>query len=172
MRLFFALWPPPEVRGALAHWVLAGRARTKGRSVRTENLHATLCFLGEVASERCGELTRLAADVVAYGFDWRLDRTCYWRRNRLLVAMSEQTPATLYPLLETLHAKLAAGGFAFDRRSFIPHVTLLRDVRRDPGALSVEPISWHVDALCLMESVRDPAGRVVYRMLERWTLSD
>ena len=47
MRLFFALWPPPEAARALADWANDVASGTAGKPVVAENIHLTLAFLGE-----------------------------------------------------------------------------------------------------------------------------
>ncbi len=46
-RLFFALWPDPPTRTALA-MLVDGLPLVGGRRVPAENLHLTLAFLGNV----------------------------------------------------------------------------------------------------------------------------
>jgi 2'-5' RNA ligase len=64
---------------------------------------------------------------------------------------------------------LRAGGFAFDARAYVPHITLLRNAVRAPRAPQLSPVTWRARAFALVESVRDEGGSR-YQVLESWAL--
>ena len=171
LRTFFALWPPEAVRGELFGWAQACRARSEGRLVRRENLHATLAFLGEIDRSRLPELAALAQQSVAGRFELLLDRIGYWPHNRIVYAAAGAMPAPLSALARALALRLAGAGFRIEERPYFAHVTLLRAARRAPGGVPVAPVRWPVDAIALVQSARCE-GRLVYRPFERWTLAD
>ena len=169
-RVFFAAWPPPEAQQALGD--LAGRLKSEcgGRALPSRNIHFTLVFLGEVARARLSRLEELAAAVTAPRFELRVDHVGYWRHNRVVWAGVERGAAELGALAAGLEQALAGDGFHFDRRLYVPHMTLLRNARRAPAAASVGPVAWPVCEHALVESVPFERARL-YRVLRTWPLT-
>jgi 2'-5' RNA ligase len=53
----------------------------------------------------------------------------------------------------------------YDRKPFVPHVTLLRDVRRYDGPRTIEPpIAWPIREVALFRSGRDETGARYFRV--------
>ena len=169
-RVFFAAWPPPEAQQALGD--LAGRLKSEcgGRALPSRNIHFTLVFLGEVARARLLRLEELAATVTAPRFELRVDHLGYWRHNRVVWAGVGRGAAELGALAAGLEQALAGDGFHFDRRLYVPHMTLLRNARRAPAAASVGPVAWPVCEHALVESVPFERARL-YRVLRTWPLA-
>jgi 2'-5' RNA ligase len=169
MRLFFALWPDTALRRALGAWVERLHPACGGRATPMANLHATLAFLGEVAPQAGEALTALLPPSGCGAFELVLDRVGYWRHNRIVYAAPSTQPACLDALAQNLARALRAQGLRCEERPYAAHVTLLRDAR-DPGVQAIEPLTWRVREIALVESLR--AGpRLVYRPLRRWTLA-
>jgi 2'-5' RNA ligase len=166
-RLFFALWPGDAVRQALFHW----QTHHLPRGVRWQHradLHVTLHFLGQVEASRLAALRQLGAATRGDGFTLILDQVGYWPRPQILWAGPTTVPAALIALHERLGAGLREQGFATERRSYRPHVTLARKVRRRLGPAPLAPVAWRVDEWALVESRPGPAPR--YRPIGRWPL--
>jgi 2'-5' RNA ligase len=129
MRLFFALWPPPETARALARWAKA----LPGRAVASEKIHLTLAFLGDAdpaAALAAGKAAAVAA------FDLPIETAAYWRHNEIVWAGPLQTPGPLKHLVGEL----------------FPHVTLLRRAA-PPGTLPPLPaVRWPVREFALVNS--------------------
>ena len=136
MRLFFALWPPPETAQALARWALA----LKGRPTAAEKIHLTLAFLGE-ADAAAAEAAGRAASAPA--FDLPIETAGYWRHNRIVWAGPTETPLLLQNLSNSLKT---------ESRPFAAHVTLLRQAP-PPGPLPPLPaVRWPVREFALVKS--------------------
>ena len=128
-RLFFALWPPEELRGRL--WDALAPLRAAGPGVRwvpPERLHITLRFMGDTSA---GAVLRLrgAADVLAAEAPFRVNLTrtgVFPRRGPPRVYWVGVTPAPLLRLRRLLDGALAREGVAPDTRSFTPHLTVGR----------------------------------------------
>lgn len=173
LRLFFALWPDDATRDALAAVASDLRRSCGGRSSPAANLHLTLLFLGEVPESRLAELTDLAAALAAEPFDLTLDRIGYWRTQRLVWAGTHHCPGRLVALADALAACLRARSFRVERRSFKPHVTLLREVSASPAqaGLVFGHLSWRARSFVLACS--EPATRGVrYRIIGEWPLTE
>ena len=174
-RLFFALWPDPALRRALATATAAAAAQATGRRMPPANLHVTLIFLGMVPGS-------VVADLLAIGgrghwprIQLDFDHAEYWPKPKVLVAMPDATPEAGIRIVDRLWDAIEPLGFSRETRPWRPHLTLVRKVTRPPPRgveLSIprrparEPGAWK---LALVESVTDPAGSR-YTPLARWPL--
>lgn len=151
---------------ALAQAVLPARS---GKLVATENLHATALFLGSVTAAQQLCVESAASQLRTGPFTLTLDRVGYFRRPQVLWAGCRSLPPGLEALVAGLRGGCAPCGMAVDARPFELHVTLVRQVRADPGRPPVMPVSWEVSEFALVESVSDAQG-VHYRPLRFWPL--
>jgi len=166
-RVFFALWPAPEVRDALAALTRSLQAECGGRPTRAEKIHLTLFFVGHVPRQRLPELQDIGGDVQATRFALVLDRLGYFRHNRIAWA-GAACPPPLASLVTQLREKLTAYVSNNEDRAYVPHITLLRDASRKPAANTLAPITWEAREFVLVESVMAAAAR--YDIIRRWTL--
>ncbi|MBI3043769.1 MAG: RNA 2',3'-cyclic phosphodiesterase [Betaproteobacteria bacterium] len=169
-RLFFAVWPAPEIQRALGDLAQALRRDCGGRALPARNIHLTLVFLGNVGRDRLSRIEEIAAAVTAPCFDLSLERVEYWRHNRIVWAGVERCPEALAALVARLAQALTPEGFRFDERPYVPHITLLRDARRPPRVATVPAIAWPVAMFALVESVPRERGRV-YEVVREWPLT-
>lgn len=170
LRLFFALWPDPALRAQLAALAAGLRDRCGGRSPPPANIHLTLAFIGPLAASRLPELTAMASGLQAAPVDLTLDRIGCWRAQRLVWAAPRHCPAALSALVAALRAGLQARGFPVERRTFRPHVTLLRDMVTPPEAGKGLDLNWQARSVVLASS--QPAARGVhYRIIGEWPLA-
>jgi 2'-5' RNA ligase len=179
-RLFFALWPDAEQRGALAHATRKSVRSCGGRPVPVQSLHVTLAFLGSVPEGRVPELDRIARRVAdafpaAQPLLLTFDRLAHWARPQILCALGSEEPAadtdaaSAPALAATLKNETAAAGFSPDLKPFRAHLTVARKVAHAPTALALQPVLWRFDAFALIESRTDPAGPV-YSVIESYLL--
>jgi len=165
MRLFFALWPDDGVRRALATWqreYLPGSVR----ATHAADLHMTLRFLGQVDPSRLPALQQLGDELPLPEFDLKLDRLGHWSRPAVLWAGSDAVPKDLQVFYAGLQRALEPLGFAPEGRTFRPHVTLARKIRRPLENVVLPPIRWRVREWALVES--RPGERPLYHPLGRW----
>ena len=160
------MWPDAAVRENL--YALAQRMHREcgGRLMRRDNLHLTLVFLGNVARESIPQLEAIAQRQSGAGFDLNFGVTGYWRHNRIVWAAPAAAPAALSDLVATLERALKTDGFKFDARTYVPHITLVRDARA-PAVLPPLAFAWPVRDFALIESARGVKG-AEYRVLVRW----
>ncbi len=165
-RLFFALWPSPELQHhlhALA-WQLQPQAHGPAlRVMQRENLHLTLLFLGNVPTARLAELIDMAADIRLPPFTLALDKLGYFPEAKVAWAGIRQPPPTLFDLAMALRRGCTALGLPLDPRPLSPHVTLLRKVQAPPPLTVIPPLHWAVDDFALVVSVGGS-----YRVLRRF----
>lgn len=124
LRLFLALWPPQELLPELVAHADAWQWPSQARRTRTERLHVTLHFIGNVPSHR---LLYLCKDLCV---DWPgdtlvLDRGTVWRGG-IAVLEASTVPPALAALHSALAQKLRALDLPVEERPYRPHVTLAR----------------------------------------------
>jgi 2'-5' RNA ligase len=168
-RLFFALWPDPMIRSALAQ-AREQPGETGGRLTHAEDLHITCVFLGVVDKERQACVESVADALHAQRFELQIDHFGYWPRPRILWCGSSETPRALKELVHDLQQGLAECGFEPEFRPYTAHVTLGRKVRRMRLPKLEPPISWPVRDLCLVAS-RLGGKPPRYEVVRRWELA-
>jgi len=170
-RLFFALWPAPEVQQALAAKAEEVLGHRRARRIPAEKLHITLAFLGEVSAETRACAEAAADSLQGSAFDLAVDELGYWSRRSLLWAGPSETPEALTRLAADLAAGLEPCGIPPDDRPFRPHITLARKAPRLPARHAVDPVSWPVRRFVLVESRLEPQG-AVYSVVREWPLAE
>lgn len=166
-RLFFALWPDDATRQALFHWQTHNLPHDLRWQHRAD-LHLTLHFLGPVDPGRIDDLRSLGAGPCGSAFALVLDQIGHWPRPQVLWAGSTSPPAELAALHQRLGEGLRGQGFRAEERAFRAHVTLARKVRRDVTYGPLEPLTWPVRELALVES--RPGSAPMYEPIGRWAL--
>ncbi|MDT4897888.1 MAG: 2,3-cyclic 3-phosphodiesterase [Acidobacteriota bacterium] len=140
-RVFCAVELPPEVRERAADHAAHLRERsTEARASwpRTDNLHLTLKFLGEIAQTRVEALSN-AASLAARSvqpFDLTIEGAGTFPPRglpRVLWLGINDPSGSLARLQSSLEEECASAGFAREERPFHPHLTLAR-IRAPQGA--------------------------------------
>lgn len=164
-RLFFALWPGPAERARLVE--LQNRLAAPGRRIAAERLHLTLAFLGEVERARLDTLASLAALFCVPTEALVLDRLGWFEQAGSGWLGCNQAPVAWTGQVRALNERLAESGFRVDRRDWVPHVTLYRNLRKPFDMITVEAVQWTPEVLCLVRSDRLESGPK-YTVLRRW----
>jgi 2'-5' RNA ligase len=167
LRLFFALWPPEPVRGALARYAVAAQQIAPGRAMRAETLHLTLAFLGDTPLARLPALLDAAGRVTPCRFTLVLDRAAWWKHNRIVWAGSTAVPEPLDRMVSALRDQVAAAGFRFDPKPFVVHATLVRNAAPRGTLPDLEPIVWDGNGFVLVRSTLGPRGSR-YETIGEW----
>jgi 2'-5' RNA ligase len=157
-RLFFALWPTPEVQQRLHGVGRLALGRHAGRLVPAESVHLTLAFLGTLAPELSARAREIVGGNPWHALELRFDRIGWFRRSRVLWAGCSETPPALIDYVEQLRRELAAAEVPVDGRPFQPHVTLVRKVRRPPTVREMEEVACSFEQIHLVRSVATEAG--------------
>jgi 2'-5' RNA ligase len=141
-----------------------------GRIVPEDNLHVTLAFLGNVPTDRMGDVLRAGNAIAAEAFTFVLDRIECWRRSEVLV-LSGIVPTLLQSLVDQLRISLLQQEFKLIDEIYRPHVTLLRRLpaHSRPGH-EIDPLEWRVVDFVLVESVTAQEGSR-YSIVQRWPLA-
>jgi 2'-5' RNA ligase len=170
-RVFFALWPNAAERAVLAAWQQPLLDLCGGRVMRSETLHTTLVFLGEVAEHRL-EALRLAAQETNWrDFELKLTTAHYWGHNHIAYAAPDATPPQLTELVQELEGRLRKHHFHFEKRPYKSHVTLLRNAQWSDAPLPrMSEVSWKFSDFVLVQSVRDEDGSSHYDVLAHFPM--
>jgi 2'-5' RNA ligase len=166
MRCFLAAWPDDAARGRCAALIDTLRPHADhGRAMRAENLHLTLAFIGELPDAAGPGLAADCAELRLPAHDWALTEIGFFARPRVLWAggaLSDELAA----IAAAARALLDRRRIGYDRKPFVPHVTLLRDVRRFDGPRAIEPpIGWPIRSVGLFRSGRDERGARYFRVV-------
>lgn len=147
MRLFIAAVLPQELIEALSETTALLRESVRGRFVAPDMLHVTLAFLGDISSERIPDVTFALDEGVAGhdAFETRLGELGYFgrARNATLWQGFVRQPEGRDPwggLARDVRSALRDAGMAFDGKSFIPHVTLMRGANIDGAGMLPMPV--------------------------------
>ncbi|MBE0474590.1 RNA 2',3'-cyclic phosphodiesterase [Rhodoferax sp.] len=163
-RLFLALLPDDGVRRQLA--AHAEQWRWPAGCVRyaPQDWHATLHFIGAVASEKVRAIATAAA-LPFQPFDLVFDQPRLWPRG-LAVLCASELPAALTSLHQALGQALGALDLALDKRPYVPHVTLARHADAAIPPPACKPVLWPVRGFALVVSTGLKAPR--YRVLRQY----
>ncbi len=176
MRLFIAIFPPTEIRESLASSTSGIRVEGGARWVRSENIHLTLKFLGEVSDEAEGIASALREaasrhapfELAPSGFGGFPSE----RKTRVIWAGAKGDIHPLRDLAEDVEASLEPLGFERESRRFSPHFTLGRAKRR-PVKMEIENEpdipAFVVEEILLIKSETKKEG-AVYTPLETFRL--
>jgi 2'-5' RNA ligase len=171
LRLFFALWPSSAECSALSAWHSPLRLLCGGRVMRTDTLHSTLVFLGDVEESRLEALLLAAQETNWQGFELKLTTAHYWGHNHIAFAAPDATPPQLAELVKELESRLRKHRFHFEKRPYKPHVTLLRNAQWSDAPLPLMPaVSWKFNNFVLVQSMRDEGGAAHYEVLARFPM--
>mgnify|MGYP001627214490 CR=1 FL=1 len=164
VRLFLALWPPPDAGAALQAHAAAWDWSTTARRTRGERLHVTLHFLGNVATSKLPAL-QAGLSVPWEGCELSLDRPTVWPGGIAVLEASE-VPQPLAQLHGALRERLVALEVPVESRRYRPHVTVARKAFGSRPPAGFEPLPWRAGpAYDLVQSL--PGGRG-YETLQRY----
>jgi len=177
VRVFVAIFPPPEIRKKTLVSARRLSSEDRVRWTRPENVHLTLKFLGDVRKETLDDLRAALGEACAghAPFDVALAGLGAFpstRRARILWAGVGAGSNRLRSLATDIDAALAHLGFEREKRPYVPHLTLGR-VRGRPASLDLpsttRELRFRVRHVELMESTLTAEG-ATYRTVEDFAL--
>ena len=138
----------------------------RGALILSRHIHSTLWHVGDDFSPPppalIATLTTCAHRVSMPAFRVSFDRVESFCGGALVLRGEEGVIG-----LELLYESLSAALCMKRTRSFVPHVTLLRDRRHLLPSMPVEPIEWTVTEFVLVHSL---LGKTTHRVLARFPL--
>lgn len=181
MRLFIAVELPRQVEGEIARFQgeLSSLAPRGVSWVKTENIHCTVKFLGEVEDSLLTALQKTLAGLhVPPAFGLRAAGTGVfprWADPRVIWVGLDPLPRALVSLHDNLEAALEPLGFPPEERRFSPHLTLgrVRDTHSVSRVLDrlrerkdIVLGEWTATEFVLFRSILKPSG-AEYTILQR-----
>lgn len=135
------------------------RCGVKGNYTRRENLHMTLAFIGDYDDPE--QIVEVMQRVPLRSFSVKLSG-CRPFKDMFFAELEENEDLRDY--VKRLRKALLDEEIPFDRKKFLPHVTLIRKAECTKGkALLPEPVekeSMRVNGISLMKSERGRHGMV------------
>lgn len=179
MRLFVAVFPPPEIQKALAASTSVLRIEGDARWIRPENIHLTLKFLGEVLEDgAANEIADTLEKIAGRHNPFDLSPSSFGAfpsegKARVIWIGAKGGIEPLRALAEDIETSLEPLGFERGRRSFSPHFTLGR-AKKKPVKIEVEREieipGFEAKEIHLVKSETKKEG-AVYTPLETFRLS-
>ena len=180
MRAFVAVFPPPEVRRALAGAARGLPVSGEVRWVRPENVHLTLKFLGDVSKDDLSRVVEALEPLRDRHEPFEAEPSGFGafpstRRARTLWAGIGEGSEPLRTLAKDVEASLEPLGFGREDRAYMPHLTLGRARARPVVLEAVETPSsvpnFPVRNVELVESVPGGTGPT-YSTIATFVLSE
>lgn len=164
VRCFVALLPDAAARDALDRLGACWHRRFPAcRRVPADNLHLTLAFIGAIAPEVARRIADALAATPPAAIAVALDAIDAFAGARVLVAGCAAPPPQHAPLMRAAaqaRALLESLNVPFDRKPFVPHVTLLRQLARRDAAQAraplEPPLQWQATRPLLLQSCATP----------------
>lgn len=160
MRLFIAILFEETMLDALCDLQEDMKAQgVYGNYTRRENLHLTLAFIGDYPDP--GDVLEAIGEVPFTPFDLALDGVGSF--GALFYAGIRADDA-LAAYVKRLRHTLAEHGIPFDKKRFLPHVTLVRkastSLREGVSEITIPHASMRVKEVSLMRSDRGKHGMI------------
>ncbi len=173
VRTFVAIHISDKTRKALATFARELFADSGVRTIKEENLHLTLKFLGDVDIDRtgdiCGLLEEAAEGTGSFTMEVRgVGAFPRVARPRIVWAGIEELTGKLEALQRRIEKALATIGIKKEKRKYHPHLTIGR-VRNQAASNLADGITTaenrffgeeHVNEVALMMSDLTPAGPI------------
>src|SRR5262245_61935439 len=132
--------------------------------MQPRNIHLTLAFIGQLDPERARAVASRCRALQPQRFDWAIDRLGWFRRARV-AWLGGEIDNPLGAAATSARALLDQMAVDYDRKPFVPHVTIFRDVRTfDASGPLAEPIAWRTTQVALYASAHDRSGPVYRRV--------
>ncbi len=171
-RLFVAIRPPDLVREVL----LGASGGVDGaRWQDDDQLHLTLVFIGDADGAQTEALIDALAEVESPAFAIEVAGVGHFESKGAPTALWARVPLSepLAQLQRRVGRACRRAGFAPDKRSYRPHVTLAR-LRRSAGPIdgwlaahgTLRAGPWHVEGFTLYESHLRPEGPIYTRLVD------
>ncbi len=167
MRLFVAIELNDRLKDELCmiqkRLIMQG---VKGNMTPRENMHLTLAFIGEygdkdAVSDALAEVVLEPMELTLYGFG------CFG--DLYYVGLKESD--ALSRNVKRIRKALSERGIPFDRKKFVPHITLIRRMEYDKGLPTDSPFPARMDVkyISLMRSDRGKHG-MIYTAVDEFNI--
>ena len=157
MRLFVAIELSEDMKKAAVQILHSLKQNgVKGNYTPVQNMHVTLCFIGEVSDSRIIEEALSAVKFKPF----KLGFTELGNFGDLL-HIGTRGGQGINNLANDIRKALDAAGIEYDRKKFTPHITLVRKSSGKPGKIEIPNADMMVKRVSLMRS-DNVNGKMVY----------
>ena len=133
--------------------------------MQSRNLHLTLAFIGDIDPSTANRVAWTCDALAIDPFDWSIESLGWFSRARVVWA-GGQFNSSLVSAVDRTRARLDELSVAYDRKAFVPHVTLFRDARRFDRSGPLEAaLPWHTAHVALYAAARDERGPLYRRVV-------
>jgi 2'-5' RNA ligase len=144
------------------------RISKKGRIIPRDNMHITMAFIGEVTEGDLGLIIDAIEDTHIKEFEIYTDGMDLFKGKRGAVCyLKFKENKDILELNHRLKNQLSIRGINFDKKSFIPHITIGRDILVDYEELlklNFDSLRIKVSCINLMETI-NINGKLQYKIL-------
>lgn len=144
------------------------RISEKGRIIPKDNMHITMAFIGEVTEGELGLIIDAIEDTDIKEFEIYTDGMDLFKGKRGDVCyLKFRGNKDIFELNQRLKNQLSIRGINFDKKSFIPHITIGRDILVDYEELmklNFHSLRIKVSCINLMETI-NVNGKLQYKIL-------
>ncbi len=171
-RLFFALWPTVEITQSIKQNTDQIKKSISGKFVASSNWHITLAFLGNIDSKTRACLIEQANKIKCTPFSIKFNNILYFKNPKILCyGLNKNTDTKdLNLLVQACKEIQNKCGLQSETRQFLPHITIVRKVKKPQTEIKINPTSWQANEFVLVSSELSEKGSV-YTVLNRWTLT-
>lgn len=170
-RLFFAIDLPLELKKQLIE--IQGSCKEIANSpVAAQNFHITLSFLGSVNDSQLETILDNFKALTMPAFEIQLNHFVFFNQSKVLAISLLDSQQHLLNCKKQIEKQLTQFRlFNFDKKNFIPHITLFRQVEEPPKESLHFDTKIKVNRVNLMLSQQNKSG-VFYEQIESWPLQN
>lgn len=164
MRVFLAIEFPEDIKEYLNEIKMVLREHsTKGNFTDKANYHLTLRFIGEIRNPELDKLKEVIDEVALKHNSFQLTMNkvgCFARGSKLIIWVGINQNDALDRLYSQLEQSLERKGYIREERSFVPHITmgrevvLIEDFNKMQQQIRMDRVTIPISKLSLMESTR------------------
>ena len=157
MRLFVAIQFSDEMQKSIINLMHDLKSKgIRGNFTPAQNLHMTLCFIGET---RDREKIQQALSAIKYK-PFKLSASELGRFGDLLW-LGARSGQALHALASDIRKALSEANISYDEKKFTPHITLIRKMAGNMPKMTIPKMDMLVKKVSLMKS-EQVKGKVAY----------
>ncbi|MBP5356764.1 MAG: RNA 2',3'-cyclic phosphodiesterase [Clostridia bacterium] len=129
MRTFIAINIPTTIKDTIVNEMSILRKEHPANYSKPENLHLTLCFIGEISEKEVPSIKEALTEINLSSFDWQIEKYSYFKMSsKGILTRKIITGREMYDYQKQLIDTLIRKGFSIERRKFFPHITIAREI--------------------------------------------
>ncbi len=140
--------------------------------VAPENFHITLSFLGQTSEKQLDTILEYFEPLHTVPFSIELSDLIFWPKPAILVLSVQDKSSRLLQCKKQIEQQLSGLKiFSFDKKSYVPHITLFRQVETPPEQNQHFSGKININEISLFLSEPTHKG-IQYQTIETWQLEN